>query len=176
MSDINYFYDVNGEYFTRKYKQNNSKKPLPENKKIIETLLNAGNKNSLVDSTLVRDMREIDKNINESFALEGMKQILSTSINEVTASNLSELNKLISLSNKMEFGSIEAGGDFTLKNFTQEITIDVSASITSMQSIQTKVVNDISKKLTQKVSIYPQIGMSFWLDFYSNFGKLLLVI
>ena len=61
MSDINYFYDVNGEYFTRKYKQNNSKKPLPENKKIIETLLNAGNKNSLDDSTLVRDMREIDK-------------------------------------------------------------------------------------------------------------------
>ncbi len=152
MSDINYFYDVNGEYFTRKYKQNNSKKPLPENKKIIETLLNAGNKNSLVDSTLVRDMREIDKKINESFALEGMKQILSTSINEVTASNLSELNKLISLSNKMEFGSIEAGGDFTLSNFTQEVTVDVSASITSMQSIQTKVVNDISKKLTQNVN------------------------
>ena len=151
MNDINYFYDVNGEYFTRKYK-NNPKNPLSKTKKIIETLLNAGNNNSIVDSTLVRDMREIDKNINESFALEGMKQILSTSINEVTASNLSELNKLISLSNKMEFGNIEAGGDFTLRNFTQDITIDVSASITSMQSIQTKVVNDISKKLTQNVN------------------------
>ena len=143
MSEINYFYDVDGKYFTRKQKKN---------KKIVETLLNAGNKKSLEDSTLVKDLKKIDKNIDESMVLQGMNQIISTSINEVSSSNLAELNKLISLSNKMEFGNIEAGGDFTLSNFKQEITLDTSASIKAVQTIQTKLVNDISTKIRRNIS------------------------
>lgn len=125
-----------------------SKKGKP---KIVEKFgVQVGNTDINVDSVKVKDISDIEKNIDQSKVISGMSKILSGAINKATSKNQSDLIKSISVSNKISIGNVR-GKSFVLKNITQTGTIDTTTEANFVQEIKTKIINDISVQIKEAI-------------------------
>lgn len=128
--------------------------------KVIEKFLDAGNSTKLSDSTTIRDLKEINKNIDQSKVINGMAKIVSDAINEVVSSNTADLLRTISASNKLSFKNLNVSGDIKITNIKQVAQIDTTVQANFVQSITSKIQNDIASKIAEKVDTSTKEYMS----------------
>ena len=147
---MNHIYDINGDYYPCNSNKITKRR---NNKKFIENFggINAGNKETAVDNTLVKNATDIEKNINQASVISGMSKLLGAVLNEVANENNAELSQMIALSNEISISNVEAGGDFVMENVNQEATSDTDTNIKAAQKIQNKISTEISRKLSNKV-------------------------
>ena len=137
-SQINYLYDVNGDYKGVNFKK-------IENDKLVENFITTFN------STVKKDLKEITKNIDRDTVIKGTSMFLSAVINEVSNRNTDELNQFITLSNSFEIGRVEISGDFVLKNFKQTGNFDNTLNINTSQVIRDRIITEISNTIKNKI-------------------------
>lgn len=119
--------------------------------KVIEKFgVQVGNTDINVDSTKVKDISEIEKNIDQSKVISGMSKILSGAISKATSKNQSDLIKAISASNKVSIGKVK-GTSFTLTNISQTSKIDTTTEANFIQEIKNKIINDITIQIKQAI-------------------------
>ena len=116
---------------------------------VIEPLISIGSKNKEVNETLVKKSTEINKKINNSQVISGMAKLVSSSLNEVSNENSSELAKMIALSNTLNISNVK-GSNFTLSGVNQQQKIQQKLAVKSIQSISNKIKTAITKKINDK--------------------------
>lgn len=109
-----------------------------------------GDERSVENNTRIKDLRNIEKNINNSAVVSGMTKMLSSVITDVASDNKSDMVKLIAISNTINIGKAK-GGDFEMSNIKQTIKIDETLNATVAQDIKAKIINDISKNISKKI-------------------------
>lgn len=124
-------------------------------RKVIEGFgVSIGNTDITVDSTKISDMKEIEKNIDQSKVVRGMTSLLSKAITKASSKNQADLIKAISASNKLSISNIKTtSGGFTLTGITQTAKAESSTEANFVQTIQNKVINDIANELKDAVDI-----------------------
>jgi hypothetical protein len=118
--------------------------------KVIETLLDAGNSNKLSDSTKIKDLKEINKNIDQSKVIKGMSKMISDVINEVVSNNSAELMRTIAVSNKLVVSGAK-GASFSFKNITQSVLVETKVEAEFAQKVTTKIQNEIANKIKDNI-------------------------
>jgi len=123
------------------------------NAKVVEKFaVNIGNQTINVDSTKVKDIQKIEKNIDQSKVVSGMNKMLSSAINKAASKNQADLIKAIAASNKISIGKVK-GDSFTLSNINQTAKVDTTTEANFVQEIANKIINDISVSLKQNVEM-----------------------
>jgi hypothetical protein len=120
--------------------------------KIIEGLVDAGNSTKLSDSTKIRDIKTIEKNIDQSKVMKGLTAMVSSAVTNAVNKNSADLLRSIAASNKMSVNNI-SGGSFTFTKFKQTNTISQETNANFVQQVTTKVINDIGSKLSENIDM-----------------------
>lgn len=115
-----------------------------------ETFLDAGNSTKLSDSTIIKDLKEINKNIDQSKVMKGMSKIISDVVNDVVSKNSTDLMRTIAVSNKIAISGAK-GGSFSMKNITQSIKAETSVQADFAQKVSTKIQNEIANKIKDNI-------------------------
>jgi hypothetical protein len=126
---------------------NQFKKP-----KITENFLDAGNSTKMKDSTKIKDLKQIEKNIDQSKVVKGMTAMLSSAVTNAVNKNSADLLRAISASNKISVGSA-SGTSFTLTKINQSNTVEQETNANFVQQVTTKVINDIGTKLQENIDM-----------------------
>ncbi len=125
----------------------------PKVTKVVEKFgVSIGNTDINVDSTKIKDIKDIEKKIDQSKVISGMNKMLSSAINKAASKNQADLLKAIAASNKMNIGKVK-GDSFTFTNITQTAKIDTTTEANFVQKIANKVMNDISVSLKQNIDM-----------------------
>ncbi len=122
------------------------------NPKIIEGLIDAGNSTKMTDSTKIKDLKTIEKNIDQSKVMKGMTAMVSSAVTNAVNKNSADLLRSIAASNKISLGSA-SGGSFKLTNVKQINKIEQETTANFVQQVTTKVMNDIGSKLTENINM-----------------------
>lgn len=117
---------------------------------VVENFLNAGNSTKLTDSTKIKDLKNINKNIDQSKAITGMSKLISDVINDVISKNSAELMRTIAVSNKIAISGAK-GSSFSFKKITQSITAETSVQADFAQKVSTKIQNEIANKIKDNI-------------------------
>ncbi len=120
--------------------------------------ITAGNKDSTLDSTKIKDLKEIEKNIDQSKVLKGMTKMISSAVNNAVSKNQADLLRSIAASNKINLKNAK-GTSFTFTKIKQSTTIDSNVQATFVQKIQNKIINDISNSLKEQIDIAQKESM-----------------
>jgi hypothetical protein len=112
--------------------------------------VSAGNKTTIQNTTIGKDLSDIEKNIDQSKMISGMASIVSSAITSAVSNNQSDLLRTISVSNSINIGSAQ-GTSFTLSNITQTSTIDQTTNANFVQTITNKVVSDITNTIIDNI-------------------------
>jgi hypothetical protein len=130
-----------------------SPKEVKLKRKVIEKFgVSIGNTDINVDTTKIKDIKEIEKKIDQSKVISGMNKMLSSAINKATSKNQADLLKAIAASNKLTIGKVK-GDSFTFTNITQTSKIESETNANFVQTIKNKVMNDISVSLKQNIDM-----------------------
>lgn len=127
--------------------------------KTIETFLEAGNSTKLSDSTTIKDLKTIEKNIDQSKVMKGMTAMLSSAITNAVNKNSADLLRSIAASNKISIGSA-TGTSFTFTGIKQTNTIEQETNANFVQQVTTKIINDIGSKLKENIDMASKQAVS----------------
>ncbi len=123
------------------------------NPKLVENFgLNVANSTKMSDSTKIKDLKQIEKNIDQSKVMSGMTAMVSSAVTNAVNKNSADLLRSIAASNKISVGSA-SGGSFTLKGVKQVNTIEQETNANFVQQVTTKVINDIGSKLKENINM-----------------------
>ena len=111
-----------------------------------------GNTDINTDSTKIKDMKEIEKNIDQSKVISGMTKLISGAINKATSKNQADLLRTMAISNKINVDGVK-GSSFTFSGGKQISTLESKVNGNFVQSIKNKVINDIANSLKEQVDI-----------------------
>ena len=120
--------------------------------RIVEGLIDAGNSTKISDSTKIRDIQTIEKNIDQSKVMKGLTAMVSSAVTNAVNKNSADLLRSIAASNKISVGSA-SGTSFTLSNIKQTNTISQETNANFVQQVTTKVINDIGSKLSENIDM-----------------------
>jgi hypothetical protein len=120
--------------------------------KLIEGLLDAGNSTKISDSTKIKDLKTIEKNIDQSKVMKGMTAMVSSAVTNAVNKNSADLLRSIAASNKISVGSAK-GTSFTLSKITQSNTVSQETNANFVQQVTNKVINDIGSKLSESIDM-----------------------
>ena len=123
-----------------------------ENTEIIEGFLDVGNSTKIKDTTKIKDLKEIDKKIDQSKVIKGLTNMLSSAVTNAVNKNTAELLRSIAASNKISVGSAK-GDSFSYKKVKQTNIINQETNANFVQNVSTKVINDISAKLQENIDV-----------------------
>ena len=123
-----------------------------ENTEIIEGFLDVGNSTKIKDTTKIKDLKEIDKKIDQSKVIKGLTNMLSSAVTNAVNKNTAELLRSIAASNKISVGSAK-GGSYSFKKVKQTNIINQETNANFVQNVSTKVINDISAKLQENIDV-----------------------
>jgi len=118
--------------------------------KVIETLLDAGNSTKLSDSTKIKDLKEINKNIDQSKVINGMSKLISDVVNDVVSKNSADLMRTIAVSNKIAITGGK-GVSFSFKNIIQSVQMETNVEADFTQKIAVKIQNEIANKVRDTI-------------------------
>jgi hypothetical protein len=118
--------------------------------KTIETLIDAGNSTKLSDSTKIKDLKEINKKIDQSKVIKGMSKMISDVVNDVVSKNSADLMRTIAVSNKITLASVK-GTSFNFSNIKQTGEIDTKLKSEFAQAVTTKIQNEIANKIKDNI-------------------------
>lgn len=114
-----------------------------------------------IDSTKITNIQDIEKKIDQSKVIKGMTSMLSNAITKATTTNQGDLIRALSVSNKLKIANAKSTtGGFTLSGLTQIITVSSEAGATFVQSVQNKIVNDISSSIKEQISLVEKTNSS----------------
>jgi hypothetical protein len=116
---------------------------------IIENF-EVGNKTKLSDTTKIRDLKDINKNIDQSRVMSGMASFLSSAVTNAVNKNSADLLRSIAASNKLTVNGA-SGSSFTLSNVKQNNNITQETNANFVQQVTNKVINDIANKITENI-------------------------
>jgi len=122
------------------------------NPKIIEGLIDAGNSTKMNDSTKIKDLKQIEKSIDQSKVMKGMTAMVSSAVTNAVSKNSADLLRSIAASNKISVGSA-SGGSFKLTNVKQINKIEQETTANFVQQVTNKVMNDIGSKLSENINM-----------------------
>ena len=122
------------------------------NSQVIESFLDAGNSTKLSDSTKIKDLKSIEKNIDQSKVMKGMTAMVSSAVTNAVSKNSADLLRSIAASNKISVGSA-SGTSFTLTNIKQTNTVEQETNANFVQQVTNKVINDIGTKLQESIDM-----------------------
>jgi|UniRef100_A0A6C0IYG3 hypothetical protein len=149
---MNHVYDINGDYYPCNSKKVTTFKNGKTNNRVVENFgMGIANKTKITNDTLVKNTKEIEKNINQSAVVAGVTKLLGAVLNEVANENNAELSQMIALSNEIDISNIVADEDFNFAGINQDATSDANSNIKAQQNIKTKVTTDITKKIKSTV-------------------------
>ncbi len=117
---------------------------------VVETFLDAGNSTKLSDSTRIKDLKEINKNIDQSKVIAGMSKIISDVIYDVVNKNSTDLLRTIAASNRITISS-GRGLSFLFKNITQSVQMESTVDADFAQKTITRIQNDIANKVKDNI-------------------------
>ena len=118
--------------------------------KVVENFLDAGNSTKLTDSTKIKDLKEINKNIDQSKVIKGMSKMLSDVVNDVVSKNSAELMRTIAVSNKIAISGAK-GASFSFKKITQSVQMETKVEADFAQKVTTKIQNEIANKIKDNI-------------------------
>lgn len=118
--------------------------------RIIEGLLDAGNSTKMSDSTKIKDLKTIEKNIDQSKVIKGMTALVSSAVTNAVSKNSADLLRSIAASNKISVGKA-SGTSFTLTKIKQTNTVEQETNANFVQQVTNKVINDIGVKLQENI-------------------------
>jgi hypothetical protein len=122
------------------------------NQRVIEGLLDAGNSTKLSDSTKIKDLKTIEKNIDQSKVMKGLTSMVSSAITNAVNKNSADLLRSIAASNRLSVSGA-SGTSFTLTNVKQTNTIEQETNANFVQQVTSKVINDIGSKLSENIDM-----------------------
>ena len=123
------------------------------NNRIIETFgVNIGNSKELSDTKKVQDVKEVSKEIDQSKVISGITNMVSQAINDVATKNSADLLRTIAVANKISVSGAR-GGSFTFSNIKQTVTAETQVKAEFVQSITTKIQNDMAAKLAEQIDM-----------------------
>ena len=129
-------------------------------KKIIENFaLDIANTKINTNSQKVKDIKDIEKKIDQSKVISGMNKMLSSAITKATSKNQGDLLKAIAASNKISIANVK-GTSFNLSNLDQKAISETKTEATFVQKIANKVINDISVSLKQNIDMAQKDSMA----------------
>ena len=150
---MNHIYDINGDYYPCNSNKVTTFKNSRSNNRTVENFgIGIANKSKTTENTLVKNSKELEKNINQSTVVDGVAKMLGAVLNEVANENNAELSQMIALANEISITNVDAGGDFVMAGVNQESTSDTDTNIKAAQKIKTKISSDISKKVASNVT------------------------
>lgn len=120
--------------------------------RIIEGLLDAGNSTKISDTTKIKDLKSIEKNIDQSKVMKGMTAMVSSAVTNAVSKNSADLLRSIAASNKISVGSA-SGTSFTLTKIKQTNTVEQETNANFVQQVTNKVINDIGSKLAENIDM-----------------------
>jgi hypothetical protein len=114
-----------------------------------------------IDSTKITNIQDIEKKIDQSKVIKGMTSMLSNAITKATSTNKGDLIRALSVSNKLTIANAKSSnGGFILSGVTQSITVSSEAGTTFVQSVQNKIINDISSSIKEQISLIEKTNSS----------------
>lgn len=117
---------------------------------LIENFLDAGNSSKLIDTTKIKDLKNIETNINQSKVISGLTSLLSSAVTNAVSSNSADLLKSIAVSNTISVSGA-SGSSFTLSKISQSNVVSQETNANFVQQVTTKVINDISNSLKENI-------------------------
>jgi len=120
--------------------------------KIVEGLLDAGNSTKISDTTKIKDLKTIEKNIDQSKVMKGMTAMVSSAVTNAVSKNSADLLRSIAASNRISVGSA-SGTSFTLTKIKQTNTVEQETNANFVQQVTNKVINDIGSKLSESIDM-----------------------
>lgn len=120
--------------------------------KIVEGLIDAGNSTKISDSTKIKDLKTIEKNIDQSKVMKGMTAMVSSAVTNAVSKNSADLLRSIAASNRISVGSA-SGTSFTLSKIKQTNTVEQETNANFVQQVTNKVINDIGSKLSESIDM-----------------------
>jgi hypothetical protein len=120
------------------------------NLRITETFLDAGNSTKISDTSKIKDLKTIEKNIDQSKVIKGMTAMVSSAVTNAVSKNSADLLRSIAASNRISVGSA-SGSSFTLTQIKQTNTIEQETNANFVQQVTNKVINDIGSKLQENI-------------------------
>ena len=117
---------------------------------IIETFLDAGNKTSLSDTTRIKDLKEINKNIDQSKVIAGMASFVSSAVNNAVSKNSADLLRSIAASNTLSLNGA-SGTSFTFSKISQTNIVSQETNANFVQVVTNKVINEIATSIKNKI-------------------------
>ena len=119
---------------------------------VIENFgITAGNKTNIKDTTTIKTLKEIEKNIDQSRVIKGMTSLLSSAITNAVSKNSADLLRSIAASNKISVSGAKAKS-LNITNVNQTNTITQETNANFVQQTTSKVINDISNKLSENIT------------------------
>ena len=118
--------------------------------KIIETLIDSGNVRNIDNSVNVDLLTELDDDIDQSTVINGITEMLSSVINNVTSNNQADIARLMVVSNQINISNIKAT-NINFTNIKQTINISSDTIANIQQDITTKIINDIKNEIENKI-------------------------
>jgi hypothetical protein len=120
---------------------------------IIETFgISIGNSKQLSDTKKVQDVKEVSKEIDQSKVINGITNMVSQAVNDVATKNSADLFRTIAVANKISVSGAR-GGSFTFSNIKQTVTADTQVKSEFVQSITSKIQNDMAAKLAEQIDM-----------------------
>tara|TARA_B100001093_G_C26818929_1_gene1011023 strand:- start:905 stop:2098 length:1194 start_codon:yes stop_codon:yes gene_type:complete len=112
--------------------------------------ISIGNIDDTKDSTLIKEVKNIQETIDENTVIAGCASLLSTVITEVASKNSQDLTKLFSASNNITISGLNTGGDVNYSS-NQTSTISMEQREEINQTLSSKIINDINKTLKGEI-------------------------
>lgn len=124
-----------------------------DNTNTTNVTVNKTSNTNLMTRNQIKDYTTIDNNINRSTLIQNTTKLLSSVVNEVTSSNQASLAQLIEASNTFEMSNVggDPSGDFNISGINQTAVVDTSIEMNTIQTISTKIQNDISKSMLDTI-------------------------
>lgn len=116
----------------------------------VENFVDAGNSTKLGDSSKIKDLKEINRTMDQSKAIKGMASMISNVINDVASKNSADLVRTIAASNKLIISGAK-GSSFSFKNISQTAKVDTKIEAEFVQKITTKIQNEIANKIKDNI-------------------------
>lgn len=143
-------YNLGGGY--ESISKDNTIEEFTPSQKLVEGFsLSIGNKYRSTDSTLVKEVDENKKDINNSSVISGTANLLSSAINSVISENRSKFNALLNASNNFEIDNAKVSGAIVVSGVTQTATVEQEATQKTTQEIKSEIINDISASIKSKI-------------------------
>ena len=110
---------------------------------LIENMaIDIGGKTKLVDNTTIKQLNEMETNIDQSKVISGITKMLGKVITNVVSRNKGDLMRTLAISNNLNITSA-TGTSFSFKKVNQSVKIDSNVQANIVQNITNKIQNDV---------------------------------